>query len=109
MTTPQRVAELRLKELAEQKPPQRVVCAAIRIDVDKVICSPRHCDATFRAIVDLLPPSEQDEWYHGEQGFVDQFGKFLSRQEAWIVAENAGQILRRCGGDGIKLYSENLY
>ena len=109
MTTPDRAAARRLKELAEQKPQQRVVCSAIRIDVDRMICSPRHCDTTFRAIVNLLPPADQDEWYQGEQGFVDQFGKFLSRQESWVVAEKAGQILHRCGGDGVKLYSENLY
>lgn len=26
-----------------------------------------------------------------------------------ITAERKGQIVRRCGGDGVKLYSENLY
>ena len=99
----------RLKKMLEREAAQRVVCAAVRIDVDKVICSPRHCDQTFHAIVNLLPEEDRDEWYHGEQGFVDQYGKFLTRPEAWIVAEQAGQIIRRCGGDGVNLYSENLY
>ena len=46
------------------------------------------------------------------QGFVDQYGEFFDRCEAWKIAEREGQILRRCGGDGAKggtLYSENLY
>ena len=43
------------------------------------------------------------------QGFIDQRGNFLTREEAWIVAEASGQIIRRVGGDGKKLYSENLY
>lgn len=47
-----------------------------------------------------------------EQGFIDQHGAFMSRREAWEVAEAAGQIIRRVGGDeadGGTLYSENLY
>lgn len=46
------------------------------------------------------------------QGFVDNRGTWYSRQAAWVVAEAAGQIYRRCGGDasdGGTLYSENLY
>jgi hypothetical protein len=49
------------------------------------------------------------KWKLAEQGFVDQIGTFMTREEAWIVAENAGQILYRVGGDGTKLFSENLY
>lgn len=44
-----------------------------------------------------------------EQGFIDQRGNFLGRQEAWQVAQAAGQIIRRVGGDteaGGTLYSE---
>jgi hypothetical protein len=44
-----------------------------------------------------------------EQGFIDQHGVFMTREEAWIVAEAACQIIRRVGGDGARLYSENLY
>jgi hypothetical protein len=47
-----------------------------------------------------------------EQGFVDNKGNFLSRKEAFVVAKNAGQLIRRCGGDDAQggiLYSENLY
>jgi hypothetical protein len=44
-----------------------------------------------------------------EQGFIDQYGIFLSRAEALLVARTADQIIRRCGGDEDALYSENLY
>jgi hypothetical protein len=44
-----------------------------------------------------------------EQGFVDQHGVFLTREEAMEIARAAGQIVRRCGGDSIRLFSENLY
>ena len=87
---------------------QRVICAACRKG-GVIICSPRHMDSVARRVIDQL---EEDDpcWYTAsEQGFVDQFGNFLTRQEAWIVAERAGQIKNRCGGDGVKLFSENLY
>lgn len=44
-----------------------------------------------------------------EQGFIDQRGAFLTREEAHKVATGAGQIIRRCGGDDGRLFSENLY
>ncbi|VVE47173.1 hypothetical protein [Pandoraea anhela] len=95
----------------------RVVCAACRFSSNPpmIILGARHWDPrmheTFEALQQLVSASIID---HGrwEQGFIDQFGKFLSRTEAWKVAEAAGQIIRRCGGDeadGGTLYSENLY
>lgn len=77
---------------------RRVVCAALRHG-SVIICGPRHWDAICRG-------SSKDGW---EQGFVDQRGEFLTREEAWTVAFCAGQILRRVGGDGERLFSENLY
>lgn len=43
------------------------------------------------------------------QGFLDNKGNFLTRRQAKIVAEKAGQIIRRVGGDEEELYSENIY
>jgi hypothetical protein len=43
------------------------------------------------------------------QGFLDNKGIFLTREEAHTVAKAAGQIVRRVGGDANRLYSENLY
>lgn len=87
---------------------KRVVCAAIKHPQSgAVIAGPRHFDGVMRATI-----GKSLEWYEAEQGFIDQHGNYLSRTEAWKVAEAAGQILRRCGGDtanGGTLYSENLY
>jgi hypothetical protein len=48
-----------------------------------------------------------------DQGFVDQFGAYMSREEAWQIAQAAGQIAHpsSCGlgPDGWRLYSEGLY
>lgn len=92
---------------------RRVVCAAVRMsDIDhSLVLGPRHWDETMHkqcaVLVWLTLPDP-----HEEQGFIDQFGVFMDRQEAWKVAEAAGQIIYRCGGDdanGGTLYSENLY
>lgn len=96
------------KRLAEQQPPknkQVVVCAAMRNKDGDIICSPRH----FDEIASLQVKSEWVKWRTAEQGFVDQYGTFLTREEAWVIAEANGQIIRRVGGDGEKLFSENLY
>jgi hypothetical protein len=44
-----------------------------------------------------------------EQGFIDQFGNFLTRKEAYIIARNNGQIYRELDNDTNELYSEHLY
>lgn len=88
---------------------QRVVCAAIRVGED-VICGPRHFDTVMRKTIDSNDKYSKMKWWVGaEEGFVDQYGAFLSREEAFIVATDANQIIRRVGGDDKKLFSENLY
>lgn len=92
----------------------RIVCAAVKSRDNQIVASPRHMDIIARNIIRALADCESvREWAEGsEQGFVDQFGIYYNRTEAWKIAEAAGQILRRCGGDtanGGTLYSENLY
>jgi hypothetical protein len=48
-------------------------------------------------------------WRDADQGFIDQRGNYLSREEALVIAKEQNQILRRCGGDHRELFSENLY
>lgn len=46
------------------------------------------------------------------QGFLTSKYRFVNRQEAWVIAAEQRQIVRRVGGDtsnGGTLYSENLY
>lgn len=88
---------------------RRVVCAANRYkQTGRLVVGPRHFDATMRATMAWVGLEDfyQAAW---EQGFIDQWGMFMTREEAWIVAKAAGQIMRRCGGDEGCLYSENLY
>ena len=87
---------------------RRVVCAAIRYGGCEGVTflGPRHFDSTMIAMIEKWPhplPAPK------EQGFIDQFGAFMSREAALKVATEAGQIIRRCGGDDTRLFSENLY
>lgn len=87
----------------------RIVCAAIQTPGKWLIIGVRHMDSFMRA---RIRDTEIDGRELMDQGFVDQFGKYYTRTEAWKVAEAASQIFRRCGGDaanGGTLYSENLY
>lgn len=86
-----------------------VVCAALSLDLD-VILGPRHFDSTMRLAIDLLDLLGYDrDWSKAEQGFVDQHGVFMTRQEAYQVAVEAKQIRRPEGGPVGVLYSEHLY
>lgn len=88
---------------------QRIVCAANKnTRTGEIILGIRHWDTWMRSQCDM----SELGWRACEQGFVDQFGTFLTRTEAWVVAKGADQIFRRVGGDeanGGTLYSENLY
>jgi hypothetical protein len=89
-----------------------------------MILGPRHWDTTMHEIYErmekeheakrILNPELQEfpACHHFAQGFIDRHGKWLTREEAWVIAEAAGQIIREVGGDKInggRLFSENLY
>lgn len=83
---------------------QRIVCAAIRLKSGHIITSARHFDMLMRKQIDRCRLTIRDS----EQGFIDQWGNFLNRQEAWVIAERQKQIRKRTGQHGT-LYSEDLY
>lgn len=87
---------------------RRVVCAANLYEDGLMLIGARHWDTQMHLQADRIGFVRKE---HGaeQQGFIDQHGKFMTREEAWVVAWNAGQIIRRCGGDDRCLYSENLY
>lgn len=93
---------------------RRVVCAAnlykLRATDEIVICvGIRHYCPLMRQnlshVKDLV--DRQSE----VQGFVDQFGVFMDRREALIVAQNAGQlgVVRPKTWPQDKLFSEDIY
>lgn len=85
---------------------RRVVCAAVRFEDGDMLVGPRHFDKVMREQADRREGAEVEAY---TQGFIDQHGVFMTREEALDVALKAGQRIFRCGGDESKLYSENLY
>ncbi len=84
-----------------------VVCAANRHkETGLIVCGARHYDSVMRAVMAQL--GGWPFWNHCDQGFIDQRGNFLTREEAWVIAEKNGQIIKKVSRDGI-LYSECLY
>lgn len=89
---------------------QRVVCAAIQHSSGEVLTSIRHYDALMRMTIEAR--QDQAIWSDHEnitQGFVDQWGNFLTRKEAMVVAIRQNQIIRPEGSHSDELYSECLY
>jgi hypothetical protein len=98
------------KNFAERYPElQRVVCAAIRAGDGDIIVGVRHYSPDM---IRQMTSREDGDKFEGrcgaDQGFVDQWGGYLTREEAWEIAVRQNQIVRDCGDSGV-LYSENLY
>lgn len=92
--------------------PMYVVCAAIRLKDGLIICGARHFDPLMTELLNRIFPNDTGfrlGVQNAEQGFIDQRRNFLTRQEAWKLAKENGQIRYRCGGDNDTLFSENLY
>ena len=87
---------------------RRIVCAACKnANTGVIIAGVRHWDNIMRS--HIKTGISHSEW---EQGFLDNKYEFHNRTDAWKIAMDADQIIRRCGGDtanGGTLYSENLY
>lgn len=93
---------------------RRIVCAAIRAADGEVLLGIRHYSADMHRQIEQRRDGAKFTHRHDEdQGFVDQHGRFLTREEAYQVAMAAEQITRphACGEglNGMKLYSEGLY
>lgn len=104
--------------------PQWIVCAATRMGFQfedtyetRVFTSPRHWDPTMHQLIQIVDDAYLEHKIDEVQGFVDQWGDFLTREQAWLIAKENGQIKHRCGGDEYiyngetigRLFSENLY
>jgi hypothetical protein len=85
---------------------QVVVCAANIFPNGLILCGARHWDKVMRAQADACGCKGGTE----KQGFIDQFGKFLTRAEAMeIVKANGQKFDYNRNGDNSDLFSEGLY
>lgn len=89
---------------------RRVVCAAIRANDGDLLLGIRHYSVDMHSQID----ARRDGWkfengHRGVQGFVDQYGAFMTRKEAYQVALAANQIIRPQACVNEELYSEGLY
>lgn len=92
----------------EGRPARSVVCAANKYG-DLVFIGVRHfCPVMcFNMRTHDIPALRKE---HGEvQGFIDQFGMFMDRKEAAIVARESGQLARYGDIFPEVLFSEDLY
>jgi hypothetical protein len=88
---------------------RRVVCAAIKKN-NVLITGPRHFDAVMHTTINQMIDGMADHLGDAKQGFVDQKGIFMDREEAFLVATAAGQIRQKTGNPNSKeLFSEDLY
>jgi len=93
------------------KPQRVVVCAACKMG-SIIFAGARHWDSVMRSQLDLLGGYDKMIAIYGkeEQGFIDQFGEFMTRKEALEVAIKAGQKINwERNGSKTGLFSEGLY
>ena len=86
---------------------ERIVCAAVLYTDGVLLVGPRHFDAVmhkqYAGFGCHLSEAEC------AQGFLDQYGQFHTREQAWVIAERNGQIIRDHDKTPGRLFSENLY
>jgi len=87
---------------------QRVVCAAVKMTDGVVFVGVRHFCPTMRMMIKLAG-YDKEKLAGSEQGFIDNFHNFLTRQEAFIIAERQGQYMPYEPFTPGTLYSEDLY
>ena len=98
--------------MTEWEPPKDVnpwmVSGANKIG-DFVIPGPRHFDDTMHEIISRL--NLESAAADMEQGFIDQWGRFYSREDAMKMVKASGQPfnLERNGSQDTELFSEGLY
>lgn len=98
--------------------PERIVCAANKAH-GTIILGLRHNDEFMRDAVYAMfagkTEGERSKLLHDfldtkAQGFVTNKRRWVSREEAYEIASNQHQVLRKTGGMGSTvLYSEDVY
>ena len=84
-----------------------VVCAANRYG-ELIICGARHHDPIMNNVLDALKTSGIEMSKDQDQGFIDQWGNYITREDAKTIALSSGQLLRDPDIHD-QCFSENLY
>lgn len=97
-----------------QKYQRRIVCAANRFKLKDggtlVIPGARHYSKDMAAVLDVVKPQlVTQQVCDDDQGFIDQYSNYWTREEAMIIATYANQVRIERGGSEKELYSEDLY
>lgn len=91
---------------AENKEDRRVVCAAIKFDDDFMAVGARHFSPAMHHQLNMMYGENVKDWpKEVEQGFINTWDEFLTREEAAKIATRLGQ----CAEPTDYLYSEDLY
>jgi hypothetical protein len=92
--------------------PERVVCAANKYG-GFIVLGLRHNDEFMQDAVKALGIGQFDKnaiFHPNAQGFLTNRKRWVSRAEAYEIANNQEQIVRKTGGiDSKVLYSEDVY
>lgn len=91
----------------ESRREQVVVCAACRLGTT-IVLGVRHFDMFMCAQLQHL----EGDWTNDntEQGFINQYGEFLTRQDALLIVQTNKQVFNsKRNGSKTKLFSEGLY
>lgn len=97
---------------------ERVLCAALWVDDGQahvhqptktgiVLCALRHSAAIELASLSTVGSTEGRAGLH--QGFLTSAGRFVDREEGFLVASSAGQLVGRHVHRPGQLCSEDLY
>ena len=88
-------------------PATRIVAAANRLPCGLVVVGVRHCDSIMLAQAQAAGKTLHTR----EQGFIDNRGNYLSREEAHKMATTNGQVESWAGEPhhSRELFSEDLY
>ena len=89
----------------------RIIASANKLSTGLLLIGVRHWDFLMHETVLTLKLGgfTHDEELE-EQGFIDRYGKFHNRADAWVIAEKANQIINpEYGLSGNRLCSECLW
>lgn len=92
-----------------------IVCAANRYTTNQgevVVIGVRHYYPIMRKFIYAVQFEQGEKllMQSGDQGFIDQWGNWISREDALFIAESNGQYINyESNGSTTKLFSEGLY